>query len=374
MATVARRSGVIVAAVSSALALALALVACGGADGSAGRAVDGGSLAVGLLLPDNLGRWEGFDRPSVEQAVRGLCEGCTVETVNAQGDVGTQQQQVDSLITRGFDSLILIPIDAKAISASVERAREAGIPVVSYDRLAEGPVSAYVSFDNEQVGRLQGRALLHALGGRAERSTIVMMNGDPSDPNAGEFRRGALEILSGRVEIGESFDTFRWNRERAYTNMAGAIVDLGPDRVHGVLAANDSIASGVVAALNAAGFDPPLPPVTGQDAELSAIRLILREQQYMTVYKPFQLEAGAAAEMALALARGESLRSIADETVANDTRPDIPAVLATPISVTADTIDETVVRDGLYTIDQICAPEEVAAACARAGLTGPSAG
>jgi D-xylose transport system substrate-binding protein len=149
--------------------------------------------------------------------------------------------------------------------------------------------------------------------------------------------------------------------------MAGAVVDLGVDAVDGVLAANDSLASGVIAALKSADVQP-LPPVTGQDAELGAIQSILLGEQYMTVYKPFEREARPAAEMALALGRGEDLGGIARETVANDTAEDIPAVLATPISVTADTVEETVVRGGLYTVGQLCTPQ-FETACERVGLT-----
>jgi D-xylose transport system substrate-binding protein len=353
------------AAIAAAAFLAVALGACADA-GDSGDA-GGEGLDIGLLLPDTTGRWEGFDRPIIERAVDEACGDCTVETANAQGDTALQQQQVDSMITRGIDVLILSPSDAKAIRSSVERADEAGIPVVAYDRLADGPVSAYASFDNELVGRMQGRALLQALGDRADDAQIVMMNGAPTDPNAALFRQGALDVLAGRVEIGTEYDTAGWSRDVAFANMEGAIVDLGAGEIDGVYSANDALAAGALAALNAARVEP-LPPVTGQDAELTAVQLIVEGEQYMTVYKPYQLEANAAAEMAIALGRGESLERMTDETVANDTFSDIPAVLATPISVTADTIDETVVKDGLYTIDEICVPG-LEAECERAGLT-----
>ncbi len=353
------------AAVACATALALGLTACG--DGTEpGGADEGGTVDIGLLLPDSLGRWEGFDRPLIEQAVAERCGDCTVEVANAQGDVATQQQQMDSMITGGVEALILSPLDAIAIRASVERAQEAGIPVVAYDRLAEGPVSAYASFDNEQVGRLQATALLRALDD-LERPRVVMLNGSPTDPNAERFSRGAREVFSDRVEVNQEYDILDYSRENAYTSMSGAIVKFGAPRIDGVYAANDSIASGAIAALRSANITP-LPPVTGQDAELSAIQLIVTGEQDMTVYKPFRMEAEPAAEMALALARGDPLDSVATDAVANATDGDIPAVLAAPIPVTVDTIESTVVRDGMFTVDQICTPR-ILPACQRAGLT-----
>ncbi|MEO3754117.1 substrate-binding domain-containing protein [Streptomyces sp. B6B3] len=354
------------AAVACATALVLGLAGCGQGT-EPGGADDGGSVHIGLLLPDNLGRWEDFDRPLIEQAVAERCGDCTVEVANAEGDAATQQRQVDSMITGGVDSLIISPIDAIAIRASVERAHEAGIHVVAYDRLAEGPVSAYASFDNNQVGRLQATALVEALAD-VERPRIVMLNGSPTDPNAEEFAQGAREVFDGRVEVNREYDILDWSRDEAYATMSGAIVRFGAERIDGVYAGNDSIASGAIAALKHAQVSP-LPPVTGQDAELAAIQLIVTGEQEMTVYKPFRLEAEPAAEMALALARGDPLDSVATDSVGNATVEHIPAVLATPTPVTVDTIESTVVRDGMFTIDQICTPR-IAPACRRAGLTG----
>src|SRR5690606_9323265 len=162
-------------------------------------------------------------------------------------------------------------------------------------------------------------------------------------------------------------DTFGWTQDNAFSNMSGALLDLGADHVDGVYAANDSLASGVLAALKAAHVDR-LPPVTGQDAELAAVRRVLAGEQYMTVYKPFHLAARPAAAMAVALARGRDVAPIALHRVANDTVSDVPAVLATPTAVTRETVAHTVVKDGLYTVDEICTPD-LAAACRQAGLT-----
>lgn len=351
-----------------AASLALALGACGKAAESptAVRPAPHGTAGhptIGLLMPDsNTPRWDHFDRPLIQQKIAQLCRGCKVEAVNAHSDVATQQQQVDTMIIRQVDVIVLAPVDAKSLGPAVESAQDAGIPVVSYDRLAQGPVSAYVSFNGEEVGRLQGKALLKAMGHKARGGQVVMMNGDMVDPNAVLFKKGALSVLQGKVKIDKSYNTDRWLPMNAYTNMSGAIAALGPDRINGVYSANDGLASGVIAALRANSVRP-MPPVTGQDAELAAIQRIVRGDQYMTVYKPFKPEAHAAAEMAVALARGASLRHIATGRIPGG----VPAVLLRPIPLTVHTIRKTVVKNGVYTIQQICTPK-YRSACEKAGL------
>ncbi|MGP4088468.1 sugar ABC transporter substrate-binding protein, partial [Streptomyces sp. KR55] len=290
-----------------------------------------------------------------------------IEHANAKNDVATQQQQVDAMITEGVDAMLLVAVDATSLGSAVEEAADAGIPVIAYDRLAEGPISGHVTFDGEEVGRLQGRALLTAMGDRADGGQIVMMNGDSSDPNATSFKKGALSVLDGRVRISKAYDTHQWRTEEANMNMSGAISALGADNIDGVYAANDSLAAGSISALKGNKVSP-LPPVTGQDAELGALRRIVSGDQYMTVYKPFAPEASAGAAMAVAAARGESLDRVAKDTVRTSSGKTVPAVMLTPVSVTVDNIEDTVVKDGVYTVQQICTPQ-LTAACNRAGLT-----
>ncbi|WP_171111739.1 MULTISPECIES: substrate-binding domain-containing protein [Streptomyces] len=350
----------------TAVSTAVALVACGqGAGNSSGG---GNSRTIGVLLPDaTTARWETQDRPLLDRKIKELCADCTIEHANARSDVATQQRQMESLITRGVDAILLVAVNARSLQPEVRMADEAGIPVIAYDRLAEGPISGYVSFDAVEVGRLQGRALLTAMANRGASDQIVMMNGDLSDPNAVSFKEGALSVLEGRVKIGKTYDTRQWRMEHAYTNMSSAISALGAGNIDGVYAANDSLAAGCIAALKANKVQP-LPPVTGQDAELAAVRRIVAGEQYMTVYKPFEPEASAGAAMVVAAARGESLDRIATDQVRPPGGHAVPAVLLTPVPVTVDTIKDTVVKDGMYTIQQIC-PPRLDAACNRAGLT-----
>jgi D-xylose transport system substrate-binding protein len=351
--------------------LAVSLTACGGAGESAdsgGTASGEGGFTIGLLFSQNVQtRWEKFDKPLIEKKVGELCGDCTVEYANAAGDVATQQQLVDTLINKDIEVLVLSAVNFRSLRSSVERAHDAGIPVVAYDGLVEGPISGYVSFDNERVGKLQGEALLRALGDKADDGQIVMMNGPQTSPTNVSFKKGALSVLEGKVKIGKTYDIQGWRQESAHANMVRAIAALGADSIDGVYAANDGLAAGVISALKASGIEP-LPPVTGQDADLAAVQRIIRGEQYMSVYKPFKAEADAAAEMAVALGRGEKLEDIAETTVDTATAEDIPAVLLDPIPVTVDNIKDTVVEDGVYTTDQICTPK-VESACEKAGLT-----
>ncbi|MFJ8636251.1 sugar ABC transporter substrate-binding protein [Streptomyces sp. NPDC093568] len=350
-----------------AISTALGLAACGTDGGGAATAEESGPQ-IGVLLPDaTTARWETQDRRLLETKIKDLCAACTIEHANAKGDVATQQQQMNSLIAQGVDAILLVAVDARSLAGTVSKADEAGIPVIAYDRLAEGPIAGHVSFDGQEVGRLQGRALLKAMGDEVPGAQIVMMNGDPSDPNAVLFQEGALSVLTGKVKIGKSYETLQWRPESANMNMSGAISALGVDNIHGVYAANDGLAAGSISALRANKVSP-LPPVTGQDAELAAVRRIVAGSQYMTVYKPFEPEAAAGAAMVVAAARGENLTRVAKDEVETSSGKTIPAVMLTPISVTADNIEDTLVKDGVYTVRQICTPE-IAAACDTAGLT-----
>lgn len=368
MNTYLRRAAVMLTAVS----MAAVLGACGSADEAGDKdSGDKGSsdkgFKIGLSLPENqTARYENFDKPLIEKKIKELCSDCTVEYVNAKQDAATQQQQVDSLITKGVKVLILDAVDSKAIASSVKKAKAANIPVVAYDRLAEGPIDAYTSFDNETVGKVQGEALLKELGDGAADKQIVMMNGSPTDPNAAFFKKGALGVLEGKVKIGKSYDTTDWKPEEANKNMSGAIAALGKDKIDGVYSANDGMASGIISALKAAGIKP-LPPVTGQDAELAGVQRIIEGEQFMSVYKPYKPEADAAAEMAVALGRGEKLDSIATSKVDSPTDKGIPSVLIDPIALTVENISDTVIKDGLYTLDEICTAK-YKAACDKAGL------
>uniref|UniRef100_UPI0031D77D07 ABC transporter substrate-binding protein n=1 Tax=Streptomyces hawaiiensis TaxID=67305 RepID=UPI0031D77D07 len=364
-----RRAAVAIAAG----AMAVSLAACGSAKESGDNADStesakkGDDIKVGLLLPENAtARYEKFDRPLIEKKVKELTNNKgEVVYANAKQDASTQNQQVDTMVTNKVDVLIVDAVDSKAIAGSVKKAKDAGIPVVAYDRLAEGPIDAYTSFDNVTVGKTQGEALLKALGSKAKDGQIVMMNGSSTDPNAAQFKQGAHSVLDGKVKIGREYDTKEWKPENANSNMEGAISALGKDKIVGVYSANDGMAGGIITALKAAGIADI--PVTGQDAELAGVQRIVTGEQYMSVYKPYPQEADVAAEMAVALAQGKSLDSIAKDKVDSPTTKAIPSVLVPVVSLTKDNIKDTVIKDGIYTVNEICAGK-YKAACDKIGL------
>ncbi|MGW2930534.1 substrate-binding domain-containing protein [Streptomyces sp. NPDC055722] len=355
-------------------AMAVSLAACGSAKESGGGSASsspstnkGDAIKVGLLLPENqTARYEKFDRPLIEKKVKELTNGKgEVVYANAKQDASQQNQQVDTMITNKVDVLIVDAVDSAAIKNSVQKAKDAGIPVVAYDRLAQGPISAYTSFDNETVGKTQGQALLDALGSKAKSGKIVMMNGSVTDPNAAQFKKGAHEVLDGKVNVGKEYDTKDWKPENANTNMEGAISALGKKNIIGVYSANDGMAGGIITALKAAGINNI--PVTGQDAELAGVQRIVAGTQFMSVYKPYAPEADAAAEMAVALAQGKTLDSIAKDKVDSPTTQQVPSVLVPVQSLTKDKIKDTVVKDGVYTVADICTAQ-FKAACDKIGL------
>ncbi|MFD7219874.1 substrate-binding domain-containing protein [Streptomyces sp. NPDC059892] len=361
------------AVATAATAMAVSLAACGSAKESGDKAEAStsdkkGPITVGLLLPENqTARYEKFDKPLIEKKVSELTDGTgKVVYANAKQDATLQNQQVDTMVTNKVDVLVVDAVDSKAIASSVKKAKETGIPVVAYDRLAEGPIDAYTSFDNEEVGRVQGKALLEALGSKAKSGQIVMMNGAVTDPNAALFKKGAHSELDGKVNIGKEYDTKEWKPENANANMEGAISAIGKDKIIGVYSANDSMAGGIITALKGAGFSK-LPPVTGQDAELAGVQRIVTGEQFMSVYKSYPQEAAVAAEMAVALAKGEKLDSIAKQTVDSPTTKGVPSVLVPVVSLTKDNISDTVIKEGIYTAGEICTGK-YKAACDAIGL------
>ncbi|MBX9388587.1 sugar ABC transporter substrate-binding protein [Streptomonospora nanhaiensis] len=347
---------------------ALALVVSGCGATTTGTGEEGGDASVeegfkvGLLLPESkTARYEEFDKPLFEQALQELCENCELLYQNADQETSKQQSQAEAMLTDGVDVLVLDAVDSEAAAGIVNNAQSQGVPVVAYDRLAEGGVDYYVSFDNHRVGQVQAEALLAALeeeGGSGE-PQIVMINGAPTDPNAGDFKDGAHEVFEGQVEIAAEYDTPEWSPDQAQTEMEQAITSVGADNIDGVYVANDGMAAGVVAALKSAGVDD-LPPITGQDAEIAGVQRIISGEQYMTVYKAIEPEARTAAEMAVAAATGEEYQAgegVELTEVEDNDGNTIPAVLIEPVPVTVDEVQDTVVADGFYTVEEICTEE-----------------
>jgi D-xylose transport system substrate-binding protein len=359
-------------AVIAALVGAMALAACGGDNGdnnnSGGGGGGGGGGSIALLLPESkTARYESQDRPHFEQKVKQLCSDCPIIYSNADQDAAKQQQQAEAAITKGAKVLVLDPVDAASAGAIVNRAKQSKIPVVSYDRLiTDADIDYYISFDNERVGKLQGDSLVKKLKDDGANGSIVMINGAPTDNNAKLFKQGAHSVIdSSGFKVAKEYDTPDWSPDKAQQEMEQAITALGNNGFVGVYAANDGTAGGAIAAMKGNGIDPKKVPTTGQDAELAAIQRILVGEQYMTVYKAIKNEAEQAAELAVALAKGSKPPATPDKV--DNGMKQVPSILLTPVAVTKDNINDTIIKDDFWSASEICTGK-YASACKDAGI------
>jgi D-xylose transport system substrate-binding protein len=341
------------------------MAACGKAGSDSSSNSD--NKTIGLLLPENkTTRYEAFDRPLITNKIKALCSDCTVDYNNASQDATTQKQQFDALITKGVKVIILDAVDATATKSWVTQAKSKGVTVVAYDRLAEGPVSAYVSYDNAKVGALQGQALLDALGSKAASSNVVMINGSPTDPNAALFKSGAHSVLDSKVKkIVYEQDITDWSPDGANQKMSAAITSLGKKGFNAVYSANDGMAGGIATALKSAGVAGV--PLGGQDAELAGLQRIVAGTQTFTIYKAITPEAETTAEIAVNLLQSKSISSLTPETSDSKSQKNVPTKLFTPVVVNKANVKTTVIADGFYSASQICTAD-FAAACKAAGI------
>ena len=360
-------------AVTAALSIG-GLAACGGGGSSntstSGSSGSGKSGTIALLLPENkTTRYESQDKPLFERDMKALCPNCKIIYSNAEQDAAKQQTQAEAAITNGAKVLVLDAVDSKAAASIVTRAKQSGIGVVAYDRPVENAdVDYFISFDNRQVGVLQGTALVDRLRADGARGSLVMINGAPTDPNAALFKAGAHSVIdSSPYRVAKEYDTPDWSPDKAQTEMDQSIAALGKSGFVGVYAANDGTAGGAIASMTSGGVNPSTRPTTGQDAELAGVQRVVAGQQYMTVYKAVKQEAQGAAQLTQALLNGDTSSSVVNRQVSNG-KKDVPSVILTPVAVTVRNIRDTVVRDGYWTVQQICTAA-YASACRRAGLT-----
>ncbi|WP_436849119.1 substrate-binding domain-containing protein [Streptomyces atriruber] len=352
---------------TAAVSMALAMTACGkaGDDDDKGS---GDNKTIGLLLPENkTTRYETFDRPFMEDKIEELCSDCKVKYNNAAQDIETQKKQFDALVTQGVKVIILDAVDYKSTKSWVKQADKQGVKVVAYDRLAEGPLAAYVSYDNEKIGRLQGGAMVKALGSDAKKANVVMINGSPTDPNAPFFKKGAHSVLDKQVKkIAYEQDIPDWSPDEANRKMASAIDKLGKDGIQGVYAANDGMAGGVITALKQRGIKVP---VGGQDAELAGVQRMLSGDQDYTIYKQIKPEAETTAEIAVRLLQGKDIDAITDrkvDSLSGDFKG-IPAKLYDAQAITKNEVADTIVKDKVYKVSEICTAQ-YKKACDAAGI------
>jgi D-xylose transport system substrate-binding protein len=349
-----------------AASLVFSLAACGSDDGDSGGG--GGESAagrVGVILPDTESsvRWENFDRPYLEEAFEAA--GVEYDIQNAEGDAQRQATIAEQMITEGATVLAIVNLDSASGAQIQEQASAEGVATIDYDRLTLGGTAEYyVSFDNNQVGVLQGEGLATCLGPDTT-ANIAFLNGSPDDNNATLFSEGAhsvLDEIANFTQVAEQAVP-DWDNQEAATIFEQMYTQAGGN-IQGVLAANDGLANSVIQILernNAAGAAN----VTGQDATVEGLQNILAGDQCMTVYKSIREEANALADLAVALVNGEE-----GETTGTVEDPEagreVPSILLEPVAIFRDNVTD-VVEDEFVSAEDLCTGE-FAAACTELGI------
>ena len=321
------------------------------------------AATVAFLMPDQAStRYEQHDYPGFQAAMKKLCADCKVIYQNANGNVALQQQQFNAVIAQGAKLVVLDPVDSSAAAALVEIAQSQGVKVIAYDRPIPAKVADfYVSFDNEGIGRAIAQSLVDHLkaAGVPAGSGVLQINGSPTDAAAGLIRDGVHSALSksGYKTLSE-FDTPEWAPPKAQEWAAGQITRFGT-QIKGVVAANDGTGGGAIAAFKAAGVKP-VPPVTGNDATIAALQLVIAGDQYNTISKPSEIVARAAAEVAITLLDGKMPK-------ATTTLYNTPSQLFVPAVVTQKNIKAEIFDKGIESAKTVCTGE-YAAACKKLGI------
>ena len=290
-------------------------------------------------------RWQG-DRALFVARAKEL--GAEVLVQSANSDDTRQISDVQALISRHVDVLVIVPHNGSAMAKAVNMAHDAGIPVLAYDRLiSDCDLDLYMTFDNVKVGELQGQFLIDRLP-KEGRKKIVRIYGAKTDHNALLFKRGQDNVLGPRISRGE-FEvvhedwTQDWKPENA-KKIANAAITKAGSNFDAILASNDGTAGGAIQALSEEGLAGKI-LVTGQDAELSACQRIVNGTQAMTIYKPLSQLARQAAEAAIKMAKGKSV--VASSKI-NNGRIDVPSILLDVVVVTKDNMMDTVIKDGFH--------------------------
>ena len=354
------------------LGAAMTLTACGsdsstdsGADSGSGSGASPEVGKIGVILPDTESsvRWESADRPALEAAFKEA--GVDYEIQNAEGDAEKMTTIADSMIGNGVTVLAIVNLDSESGAAIQEKAKSQGVATIDYDRLTlGGSAEYYVSFDNTVVGELQGQGLADCLGDKD--ANIVFLNGSPTDNNATLFAEGAHSVLDGMSTysvVGEQAVP-DWDNEQAAT-IFQQLYTAADGKVDGVLAANDGLGGAAISILEGAGQAGKV-PVTGQDATVEGLQNVLAGTQCMTVYKSATQEAGALADVAIALAKGEKA-DVTGTTVDSSDDSEVPSILLEPQAITKDNVGD-VIDDGGQKAEDICVGK-FADLCAEAGIS-----
>ena len=360
-----------VAAVTAAAALLLA--ACSsGSDTAASEDTAAEGAASGLacvILPDSASspRWENGDRPALQAALE--AGGFTADIQNAEGDTAKMLTIGDQMLASGCNVMIIT--DYQGAGAQVAaKSKAQGVPTIAYDRPIEG-VDYYVSFDNVTVGTLQGEGILKCLadaGKDPKTAELIFLDGDPTDGNAAMFAEGydtalkAAGVEVDKAKLGAKRPDGSWDGAKAGTNFEQALTANG-GKVDAVVSANDTNAASAIAILDKNKLTVP---VSGQDASKEGMNNVLSGKQCMTVFKDYLVEASTAADLAIAILKGETPttnKQLADGT---------PFQAADPQALYADAASlegfkQALDRSGLTAAD-VCTGD-AAAKCTEIGLS-----
>ena len=341
----------------TALAAAVAVVSIVGLLASGATAANAASKRACIILPDadSGTRWEPGDRPALQSALTKA--GFTADIQNAQSDTNKYATIGDQQLTAGCGVMILVDYQG-AGAAVATKAKAQGIPVIAYDRPIAG-ANYYVSFDNTQVGAMEGQTVLDGLkaaGKNPKTAKIVYGSGDPADGNAKMFLDGALAVLKKAGAKAAFTMAGTWDGPTAGTEFEQAFTKL-KGKVDAVLAPNDNNAANIIAILDKNHMKVP---VSGQDASVAGLQNVLLGKQTATVYKPFKVEAAAASKLAISLLKGQKVtvkKKLADGT---------PFLALTPTLVGPKAV-KTVVAAGDAKASDICIAA-VKAACKKYGV------
>jgi len=333
--------------------------------GTAAFAAPVTDATVAFLMPDQAStRYEQHDYPGFAAEMKKLCPGCKVIYQNADADASRQQQQFNSVISQGAKAIVLDPVDSTAAASLVKLAQSQGIKVIAYDRpIPTAPADFYVSFNNEGIGKAIADSLvehLKALKVDPASGGLLQINGSPTDAAAGLIKKGIHSSLDNSgYKILAEYDTPEWAPPKAQQWASGQVTRFST-QILGVVAANDGTGGGAIAAFKAAGVDP-VPPVTGNDATIAALQLIIAGDQYNTISKPSEIVAAAAANVAVQLLSGETPK-------AEMTLYDTPSQLFTPAVATQENLKAEIIDKKINTAEELCVDRYVEG-CKKLGIT-----
>jgi len=316
------------------------------------QAGGGGGCVVGVSWNNyQEERWAKWDEPAIKAAIE--AGGGTYISNDAKSSAETQASNVENLVTQGAKVLIVLAQDGTAIKPAVTSAIEGGVPVIAYDRLIEDPKALYITFDNKGVGKMQAEAVF----AQVPKGNYVVIKGNKADANADFLRSGMDEVIKAAVDsgdikiVGETY-TDNWDPAKAQTEME-QFLTAEDNKVDAVLAENDGMAGGVIAALDAQGLAGKV-PVSGQDGDTAALNRVALGTQTVDVWKDARALGKAAGEAAIQLCADADTSKVAGASPF--TTPggnDLSTILLTPIPVTQDNLD-VVLDAGWITKADLC--------------------